>query len=173
MRQSSSGTAIRAMVMLACVVGIPVAALSGVSWEDIAKKFQGFRLPDILPAAAASTSPPAEAGRFVPDEPTPRVALSPDLRRSPIERPAAEADPSLSTDPQICDIQARLRQLGATHYVLELLEAWNRQPQAYRFYCTVAVDHVSDQTQAFEAAASDPRQAMADVLRQVERWRGL
>ncbi len=171
MRQSSAGTAIRAMVMLACVVGIPVAALSGVSWDEIVKKFQGFRLPEILPAASASTSPPAEAGRSLPAEPASRLAFSADLRRRPTEPSVAEGDP-LAGDPQIRDIQGRLRQLGATYYVLELLEAWNQQPQAYRFYCTVGVDRDGGQARGFEATAGEPRQAMAEVLRQVERWRG-
>ena len=83
----------------------------------------------------------------------------------------AEADP-LAGDAQVRDIQGRLQQMGATYYVLELLEAWKQQPQAYRFYCTVAADRDSGQAQGFEAMAAEPRQAMAEVLRQVERWRG-
>ena len=135
MRQSSAGTAIRAMVMLACVVGIPVAALSGVSWEEMVKKFQGFRVPDILPTASASTSPPAEAGRSLPAGPADNCSFG-RCASLPGGASAAEGDP-VASDPQILDIQGRLRQLGATYYVLELLEAWNQQPPAYRFYCTL------------------------------------
>ena len=170
MRQSSAGTAIRAMVMLACVVGIPVAALSGVSWDEIVKKFQGFRVPDILPAASASTAPPAEAGRSLPEGPARQLLLSDNARRCPAEPSAAEGDP-VASDPQLRDIQGRLQQLGATYYVLELLEAWEQQPRAYRFYCTLP-DGDGGQTRRFEATAVEPRQAMAEVLRQVERWRG-
>ncbi len=171
MRQASAGTAIRALVMLACVVGIPVAALSGISWDEAVKKFQGFRLPDILPAASASTSLPAEAARPVTEQPASPLPLSAELRRRPAEPAVAEADP-LAGDAQVRDIQGRLQQMGATYYVLELLEAWKQQPQAYRFYCTVAADRDSGQAQGFEAMAAEPRQAMAEVLRQVERWRG-
>jgi hypothetical protein len=161
------------MAILACVVGIPAAALSGTSWEEIVKKFQNFRLPDILPAASASTSPPTEAGQLMPEEPRSRLTpMAEVLRRRAEQPPAAEGDAPVTGDPECRDIQGRLRQLGATHYVLELLEAWKEQPQAYRFYCTVAVNRGSDQTQAFEATAGEPRQAMAEVLRQVERWRG-
>ena len=165
MRQSSAGTAIRAMVMLACVVGIPAAALSGTSWSELVKKFQSFHFPDILPVASASTSP-TEAEQATPEEPAARPAPAAEAPRRAAEQPAAEGDPSLTADPEIRRIQGRLRQLGATYYVLELLEAWNQQPQSYRFYCKVAVDR------GFEATAAEPLPAMAEVLRQVEEWRG-
>ena len=83
----------------------------------------------------------------------------------------AEADP-LAGDCAGGDIQGRLQQMGATYYVLEPLEAWKQQPQADRFYCTVAADRDSGQAQGFEVIAAEPRQAMVEVLRQVERWRG-
>ena len=57
--QSSAAVAGRALIMLACVVGIPVLAMSGSSWSEILKKLQDFRLPAILDPAAASTSAPS------------------------------------------------------------------------------------------------------------------
>jgi hypothetical protein len=101
------------------------------------------------------------------------VALSPDVPRRAAEPSATEGERLVAGKPELREIQWRLQQLGATHYVLELLEAWKEQPQAYHFCCTVAVTRGGDQTQTFEATADEPRPAMANVLRQVERWRGL
>lgn len=65
-------------------------------------------------------------------------------------------------------IPERLRQLGATYY---LLEAWGNDQQMYRFYCKMAVGGSADYTRYFEASHSDPLQAMQQVLQQVEAWR--
>ncbi|MCC6126474.1 MAG: hypothetical protein IT426_16060 [Pirellulales bacterium] len=65
-------------------------------------------------------------------------------------------------------IQDRLKQLGATYY---LLETWGNRQQFYRFYCKMAVAGNTDFTHCFEATDADPLQAMADVLKQVEAWR--
>jgi hypothetical protein len=66
-------------------------------------------------------------------------------------------------------MQDRLRQLGATYY---LLETWGNQRQLFRFYCQMAVGGNSNYTHYFEAINANPLQAMSDVLRQVEDWRG-
>ena len=66
-------------------------------------------------------------------------------------------------------MQDRLRQLGATYY---LLETWGNQRQLFRFYCQMAVGGNSTYTHYFEAINANPMQAMADVLGQVEQWRG-
>ncbi len=66
-------------------------------------------------------------------------------------------------------IPDRLRQLGATYY---LLESWGSEPQMYRFYCKMAMGGNADYTRYFEAADADPLQAMVQVLQQVETWRG-
>ena len=65
-------------------------------------------------------------------------------------------------------IQDRLKQLGATYY---LLETWGNQQQLYRFYCKMAVGGNSNYTHCFEYIGADPLQAMAEVLKQVENWR--
>ena len=65
------------------------------------------------------------------------------------------------------DIQHRLRQLGATYYLLEL---WGSEGQ-YRFYCKMALGGNPDFSRYFEATDSDPLRAMAKVLAQVESWR--
>jgi len=89
--------------------------------------------------------------------------------------PVASARPNSGVEPKTTppapagfrDAQERLRQLGATYY---LLESWGSQEQLYRFYCRVAVDENADYTRYFEAIHADPFQAMRQVLQQVEAW---
>ena len=49
-------------------------------------------------------------------------------------------------------IQERLRQLGATYY---LLESWGNQQQLYRFYCKMAVGGSAQYTRCFEATHAE------------------
>jgi hypothetical protein len=160
--QSSAAVTVRALVMLACVVGIPVLAMSGTSWSEVLKKFQNFRWPAILNLASASpTAAQGEGPRLPP----------PSLKNSPGPcRPATEAARPHAADvgTGFRDIQDRLQELGATYY---LLESWGNEQQLYRFYCKVAVAGSADYTHCFEAIHADPLQAMTQVLRQVETWR--
>jgi hypothetical protein len=64
--------------------------------------------------------------------------------------------------------EQKLRQLGATYYVLETL---GPAGDSYRFFCKVAVSQNPDQVLAFFATNPDPLAAMGDVVRQVEMWR--
>lgn len=65
-------------------------------------------------------------------------------------------------------VQDRLRQLGATYY---LLESWGDQKREFRFYCRMAVSGNSQYTRSFWAIDNDPMRAMSQVLQQVETWR--
>jgi len=64
--------------------------------------------------------------------------------------------------------QHRLRELGATYY---LLETWGRNGELYRFHCKMAVAGNPDYTRHFEATDNDASRAMQQVLEQVEAWR--
>jgi hypothetical protein len=64
-------------------------------------------------------------------------------------------------------VQDRLRQLGATYY---LLEAWGDHKDAYRFYCQMAIGGNPKLKQSFQSIDADPLKAMANVLQQVEDW---
>jgi hypothetical protein len=64
--------------------------------------------------------------------------------------------------------QQRLRELGATYY---LLESWGRRGELYRFHCKVAIAGNADYTRHFESTDAEPAQAMQTVLREVEAWR--
>jgi hypothetical protein len=83
--------------------------------------------------------------------------------------PSSPANAAQAPDNPFMVLQTRLRQLGATYY---LLETWGNQRQFYRFYCQMAVGGNAGYTRYFEATDANPLAAMADVLRQVEAWRG-
>jgi hypothetical protein len=86
--------------------------------------------------------------------------------RGNIANPAVNSA-QFSTNP-FTAIQDRLRQLGATYF---LLETWGNQRQYFRFYCQMAVGGNASYTHYFEATNLDPLAAMSDVLRQIEVWR--
>jgi hypothetical protein len=171
MQQSSATVALRAFVMLACAVGIPVLAMSGASWPEILKKFQNLRWPAVVELASASTpaspSLSSETPRSVP--PSPAVESEPLQTAFPApSAPSLDVVGTAKTPAELDGIPKRLQQLGATYYVLE---SWGNNQQLYRFYCKMAVAKNADYTHCFEATDADPRQAMQRVLRQVESWR--
>lgn len=65
-------------------------------------------------------------------------------------------------------MERRLRELGATYYVLE---KWGEGAELYRFECHVAIATDADHNRYFDATAERPDSAVDAVLRQVERWR--
>jgi hypothetical protein len=195
--RSSVAVAGRALIMLACVVGIPVLALSGASWSAMVKKLQEFRLPAILDMASASNSAtaatPTEAPQLTPPSgaPAPLCQIPADVSALPLRatpgvpspvvpvgyqmplEPGAIQPPAVrnadgNSAASFRSVQERLRQLGAKYY---LLESWGSQQQVYRFYCKMAIGGSADFTRCFEATNADPLQAMVDVLRQVEAQR--
>jgi hypothetical protein len=77
------------------------------------------------------------------------------------------ADGTSSPDATIKYIHDRLKQLGATYY---LLEPWGDRMDAFRFYCKVAIGGNPHVTRSFENVDADPLKAMGTVLRQIEDW---
>jgi hypothetical protein len=67
-------------------------------------------------------------------------------------------------------MEQRLRELGATYY---LLETWGSSGDRYRFFCKMAISGTADysRNRIFQATAADALHAMQDVLEQVEQWR--
>ncbi|OHB81769.1 MAG: hypothetical protein A2W31_07475 [Planctomycetes bacterium RBG_16_64_10] len=65
-------------------------------------------------------------------------------------------------------MERRLRELGATYYVLE---KWGEDGALYRFECRVPIAADADHSRYFEAMAEQPISAMNNVLNQVETWR--
>jgi hypothetical protein len=87
---------------------------------------------------------------------------------APVTDAAGQGAGGAGAADQFRAIQERLRQLGATYY---LLESWGNQQQLYRFYCKMAVGGSAQYTRCFEATHADALQSMVQVLRQVETWR--
>jgi hypothetical protein len=199
--RSSAAVAGRALIMLACVVGIPALALWGTSWSEMVKRVQDFRWPTVFSPASASTPGATDAPAASPNATPLTPAGAPNLVRpleatAPLQPPLAPApsavvpadyqESSPTSRLAVCDgsenamstasaadpfgsIQYRLRQLGATYY---LLESWGSEQQLYRFYCKMAVGGNADYTRSFEAIHADKLQAMREVLRDVEVWKG-
>jgi hypothetical protein len=244
--QSSTVVAIRALVMLICLILIPVAAFCGSSFPAVLKAVQSghwptladFRGPSGPPSSQATEAPrfsPQPSGPARPANPrTPGFAgggfgsLAPDRAGShvmaanynaPMDTPQQNG-PELSTtfpqgkdgglgpnrglsplpagmgnllsvDPpataghrdgaaatlppaggslpgdQFKHVQDRLRELGATYY---LLETCGDQKREFRFYCRMSVGGNPQVTQPFWCFDGDPLKAMTQVLKQVEDW---
>jgi len=86
---------------------------------------------------------------------------------SPPVKPAVATRSETASD-QFKDVQQRLRQLGATYY---LLEAWGNQGHLYRFYCKMSVRGNPNYNRHFEATDASAIKAMSKVLAEVEMWR--
>jgi hypothetical protein len=139
------------------------------------------------PSAPAPLALAGEPGRGNPPltpVPSPATAAAPSAvvpteyqapaELSPVAAPLSDDGGRQTTgDAKAADqfqvVQERLRQLGATYY---LLESWGNQQQLYRFYCKMAVGGSAQYTRCFEATDADSLQSMVEVLRQVETWRG-
>ena len=87
--------------------------------------------------------------------------------RSLGDRSQQSGDAQTTPNAPFKHIQERLRELGATYY---LLETWGDQSEAYRFYCRMAVGGNRHVTKQFNWVACDPLTAMSNVLHQVEDW---
>jgi hypothetical protein len=216
--QSSATVALRAIIMLAFVITIPLIAINGSSLPENAKKLLEKYWPAItssiekISSVIASKTPISEAKsqNFV-SVPSPTLSgvggISNEQARfdasaqpnilpvqaglgnsggfdrsasnvvpanyQSIVQPDANGKGSTTGESadsnQFLAMQNRLKQLGATYY---LLETWGNQRQFYRFYCQMAVGGSASYTHYFEATNSNPMAAMAEVLRQVETWRG-
>jgi len=76
---------------------------------------------------------------------------------------AANATPN----DQFKHVLDRLKQLGATYFVLE---PCGDQQGEFRFYCRMSIGGNQRDTKPFYCFNCDPLKAMSDVLKQVEAW---
>jgi hypothetical protein len=119
--------------------------------------------PNLLPPQALGGSSPGfsqPASNIVPADYQAPVELN--INNKGYNSAQTDTNPFMT-------MQDRMRRLGATYY---LLETWGNQRQFFRFYCQMSVGGNSSYTRYFEAINANPLEAMADVLRQVESWRG-
>ena len=186
MAQESSTTAVfRALVMLACLIAIPLTAIFGGSLPEMLRELLGAG-SSVQSASGAGGG--GEAPLFEPIQATDPAAVAPppaaaagqigwDRQAKPVPDgdknviPAnyeAAWTPAMPAGDRFVRIQDRLRQLGATYY---LLESWGSGLQLYRFYCKMAVGGNPDYAYYFEAVDIDRLRAMDRVLQQVEAWR--
>jgi len=238
--QSSTAVLVRALVMLACLIAIPLAAMFGKSLPDLFKAVLGGRsrvesseadswgeapsfellatdenpsatpprqlAPDRraepLAGAAALTYPQPRAERGVmpagyetavpspsgaaathtggtmpgrsplgstpaPPDAFPAQAHSLPVALAHSESPSAASAQTESVEARLAHIEQRLRQLGATR-----MEYYWDGPQFYRFGCDVSIGGDPTYIRHFQATNFDRLQAMNEVLRQIEIWRG-
>jgi hypothetical protein len=71
-------------------------------------------------------------------------------------------------DATITAIHERLKQLGATYYVLE---PYGERMESFRCFCKVAIGGNPHFTRNFQQIDADPIRAMSTVLQQIEDWR--
>ena len=152
-RRSAAG----GMAPVASPSGVPRMGAVQASYESWAGQPPDSRATshEAYPEGAAPLSPEqsAEDAFFHPDQLS-QAASSPQARH---------------TVDRFTYIQTRLRELGATYY---LLENWGSDGQYFRFHCRMAVGGSQGYTRHFEATESDALKAMARVLEEVESWRG-
>lgn len=177
---------LRSAILLAALFGLPAWAIIGNPWEST---------PDPGPSARRETPIQSTARAPIESNSAPTEPVSPPASRVAPEAPqvaqAAFAEDSTATHHAVPssvartaadeyaqrashgayrwqEIQHRLRELGATYY---LLETWGPGGEQFRFHCQVAVAGNSSYARSFEAVGANALEAMEEVLQQVELWR--
>ena len=137
------------------------AETSGLGWPakgaGVRQASTGFDVPP----PGMNTPPP---GSQSPGPPS----FGPDRAEQQPGRPAGEIGLGAPGPDRFSSIERRLRQYGATYY---LLEAWGSEGQLYRFHCKMAMANNPSYTRHFEATDSDALRAMDHVVEQIEAWR--
>jgi hypothetical protein len=87
---------------------------------------------------------------------------------NPAAMAASPAQQPLEQPERFTAMERRLREIGATYY---LLETWGNEGELYRFHCKMAIGNNPNYTRHFEATDRDALKAMAQVLERVEAWR--
>lgn len=126
-----------------------------------------------VPNSPFSGPEPAAALRDTTDRQPQYHKASPASFEAPLPvSPAPPSPPSTEqfarpSDDPFAAVQKRLRDLGATYY---LLESWG-EGRHFRFHCRMAMAGSATYSRQFEATAAEPMAAMLAVLRQAEDWR--
>ena len=134
----------------------PIAAASVAAQQNMSPQFGGVAPPIDAPGAARQPMNPVRPAGY--SEPIVR-GQAPGSIEEPMPVPAGD---------EFTAMQHRLRQLGATYY---LLESWGSDGALYRFHCKMAIAGNSRYTRHFEATDREPLRAIGRVLRDVEQWR--
>jgi hypothetical protein len=130
-------------------------------------KTASYEVPMGSPASQGAAVAPVAHAAPTPLRPNSPVSASTAANSRP-RTAGGSAPPPLPATDWFTWTQQRLRELGATYY---LLETWGRNGELYRFHCKMAIAGNQDYTRHFEATDADAARAMQAVLRQVEAWR--
>jgi hypothetical protein len=137
----------------------PAATASVATQQNMPPQFGGGAPPIDASTATRQPAPPVNPVRPAGyNEPIVR-GQAPGSIEEPMPVPATD---------EFTAMQHRLRQLGATYY---LLESWGSDGALYRFHCKMAIAGNSRYTRHFEATDREPLRAIGRVLRDVEQWR--
>jgi len=129
----------------------------------------GAQPASFMAAPDATTLAPSDSiGRDMTGMPTSAAAESPYAAKSNPVRDNAAPVAAGTNDEKFRRAEMRLRELGATHY---MLETWGPDNNRYRFVCKMAIGGNAEVNRYFQAIDENPWQAMETVLRQVEDWR--
>ncbi len=174
--QSSALVSLRVGVLLVALVGLPlVAMLHPWGQPPLAATPPALDVPRMPPPTPDEHRAPADAPQtslaIAPEHITARPPSEPYGAAPTQDVPSNSSPvPSLSDeDVRLVTIQRRLRELGASYY---LLEKWGTEGQLFRFHCRVAFGEGGSANRHFEAINPDARTTMQEVLTQVEAWRG-
>lgn len=138
----------------------------------------GGAAPRPMPAGPASKLPTpeplvADSGEVRASYQVPAAARrggagSADAQRGAMSMFSSTSAGSPRTEDPFTLVQHRLKELGATYY---LLESWGADGAQYRFHCQMAVAGSERYSRQFEVIADDPLTAMRRVLSSVEDWK--
>lgn len=160
-------TTIRAAIMLAVLVGLPAA---WVYYGPLPPQAQ--RVVDRFVTAAKEA---VDWDRLTAKAPAPRRVAPIAMARPvdvisppPIETTTSPAQAPQSLTERVEPLVAQLRDWGVNEY---RLEPWG-SAQMYRFSCEMPLADGAEATQQFEAVAADPMASVAQVVSDVQSWRG-
>ena len=138
------------------------APISPPTWSDTGRStsFPQNKEPGIGPARGLSPLPPG---------PENLLSLDRSGTVSHFDVPASLPGSTGNSAPndQLNYVLGRLRQLGATYFVLEPCGDEKRE---FRFFCQMSIGGNSRVTRPFWCFDGDPLKAMTRVLKQVEDW---
>ena len=169
--QSSGIIWLRGAVLLTGLIGLPLLAMLGMPNDktDVVSSDVIQTSTSFFPREATQADPPHSSLAIAPEHLTSqpsRTSATDRPTQSPSSQPVPISSP-IGQNARLAVLQRRLRELGATYY---LLEKWGSEGQLYRFHCRVAIGEETDTNRHFEAVDADAIVAIERVLMQVEAW---
>ncbi len=170
--QSSGIIGLRVAVLLAGLIGLPLLAMLGMPNDqaDVISSDVLQTSTSFFPREVTRADPPPSSLAVAPEHIEGRSPSTPVADR-PTQSPSSQPVPipiPVGQNARMAEIQRRLRELGATYY---LLEKWGSEGKLYRFHCRVAIGEETSANRHFEVVDADSIGAIERVLTQIEAWR--